>query len=408
MDYLELEITGFAYGGAGIGRDTTGRPVFVQGAIPGERVRAAVTLEKPRYLHARVVEVLQAAATRVEAPCPHYGVCNGCHYQHMAYAEQLRAKQAVVVDQLWRIGGIKDAPVAPPIPSPEQWTYANEVLFSPAGDGRLGFWSAVEGRVIPIDTCLVIRPDILALYQDVDLDLPELRKLVLRQGTDGEMLAALEVEDIEAPELEVDFPVSVSIVLPDNTAASLIGDPFLFQEINGRLFRVSPGAYFPPNIPVTEELVATVLHFAALRGDEQVLDLYSGVGLLTAFLAQEAGTVTAVENNDDAVADLTANLDDLENVTLYHGFVADVLPALSFVPDLLVLDPGPYGIAKQDLDPILALNASRIIYAGSELASLARDSKALAQAGYRLRAAQPLDMRPQTFMVDVVCLWEKD
>ncbi len=408
MDILDLEITGFAYGGAGIGRDNTGRPVFVQGAIPGEKVRTAVTIEKPRYLHARVVEVLEASPSRCEPPCPHYGVCSGCHYQHMDYAEQLRAKHAVVVDQLWRIGGVKDAPVLPVIPSPEPWAYANDVTFSPTGDGRLGFWSAPEQRVIAIDTCLVIEPPLLALYQDVDLDLAELRRLTLRRGTDEEMLAALEVEDIEAPELEVDFPVSISIILPDGTAASLIGDPYLLQEVAGRVFRVSPGCFFHPNIPVTELLVETVLRFAALGGQEKVLELYSGVGLLTAFLAQGAQEITAVEANDDAVADLAANLDNLENVSLYHGLVEDVLPALDFRPDLLVLEPGAYGVARDAIEPILALSTPRVIYIGSELASLSRDSRVISQAGYRLIEVQPLDMRPQTYLVDVVCLWEKE
>jgi 23S rRNA (uracil1939-C5)-methyltransferase len=407
MDLLELTITDYAYGGAGIGRDPEGRPVFVQGAIPGETVRTAVTAEKPRYLHARVVEVLEASPARVEPPCPHYGLCSGCHYQHMDYAQQLQAKHAVVKDQLWRIGGLKDAPVQPLIPSPEQWAYANAAGFSPAGDGRLGFWSAVEERVMPIDTCLVIQPELLALYQDVELDLAELRRLTLRRGTDEEMLAALEVEDVEAPELEVDFPVSISIILPDDTAASLIGDPYLIQEVRGRAFRVSPACFFHPNIPVTERLVETVLRYAALTGTEKVLDLYSGVGLLTAFLAEGAREITAVEANDDAVIDLTANLDHLDNASLYHGLVEEVLPALDLQPDVLVIEPGIYGIARQAIDQVLALNAPRLIYVGSELASLARDSKALAKGGYRLVEVQPLDMRPQTYQVDAACLWEK-
>jgi 23S rRNA (uracil1939-C5)-methyltransferase len=405
MTELELQPTSYAFGGAAVARDSSGRPIFVQGALPGETVRVVLTTDKDRFAHAYVTDVIKASPERVAPRCPHYGLCGGCAYQHVAYEEQLRAKRLVVADQLQRIGGLKEIDILPAIGAPRPWEYAHEAVFSPTADGRLGYWSPREHQVIPIDECPITRPRIMTLFNDIDLDLPELRKLTLRLDSEEEVLAALEVEDLEPPQLEADFPVSVALVLPDKTAASLIGDHYLLYEVKERTFRVSPGCFFQPNLSMAARLVDTVLNFAALGGSERVLELYSGVGLLTAFLAQAALEVTAVEVNSDAVADLAFNLDHLDNISLYHGLVEEVLPSLDGRPDLLIVDPGRSGMARPVLEEIAAMAPPRLIYVGSDVARMARDSKTLSEAGYTLDKVQPLDMHPQTFQVDTVCLW---
>jgi len=407
MKDLTLKMTDFAYGGAVIGREKGGRPVFVQGAIPGETVHAAVFQDKGRFARANLLDVIHSSPDRVLPHCPHFGLCNGCHYQHMTYQTQLRAKEAVVRDQLERIGKLKKPTVQPVLPNPTPLAYSIEVSFSPTADGRLGFWSAKSQQVIPIETCSLIQPRLLALFQDIDLELEDLRKLTLRTDSSDNMLAALEVNDVEPPQLEVDFPVSVAIVLPDRNAASLIGDPYLVQEVKGQSFRVSPGCFFQPNLGGAEQLLDVLLDYAGLKGDEYIVEAYSGVGMITAFLAAKAREVIAIEVNDDAVTDLVANLDHLDNVTLYHGLVEETLPALDARPDLLVVNPGPAGLTAPVIKNIKAMGPRRIIYASSELASLARDAKTLSRAGFRMLEVQPLDMQPQTFRVDTVSLWKK-
>lgn len=407
MTELELKTINYAYGGSVVAHDDNGRPVFVQGALPGETVRAALTVDKERFAHAYVTEVVEASPARVTPRCPHYGPCGGCHYQHINYEEQLLAMRLVVGDQLQRIGGLKNVDILPVVASPDRWEYAYEAVFSPTDGGGLGYWSPRQREIIPIETCPITQPRIMTLFNDIDLDLPDLRKLTLRLDSQEEMLAALEVEDVEAPLLEVDFPVSVSIVLPDKTAASLIGDPHLIYEIKGRDFRVSPGCFFQPNLSMVEALVQIVIDFAGLAGGERVLELYSGVGLLTAFLAEQAGEVMAVEYNSDAVADMVVNLADLDNVALYHGLVEEVLPSIASRPDLIVVDPGRNGLAKPVVAQIGALAPQRLVYVGTDLARTARDSKELTNAGFTLVRVQPLDMRPQTYHIDTVSLWTK-
>ncbi|NCF67028.1 MAG: TRAM domain-containing protein [Chloroflexi bacterium] len=402
-----LKVTDFAYGGAAIARDKRGRPIFVQGAIPGETVHVEITQDKGRYVRANLLKVARPSKDRVQPRCPHYGVCSGCHYQHMTYKAQLHAKREVVRDQLRRIGKMKNVKVRPTLPNPTPWAYASEVNLSPTEDGRLGFWSSKMHQVIPISTCSLLQPRLLELFQDIDLNLDELRKLTLRVGADGAMLAALEVEGIEPPLLEVDFPVSVAIVLPDKNAASLIGDPYLVQEVKGRSFRVSPGCFFQPSLAGAEMLIDVLLSYARLKAEHTVIEAYSGVGMLTSFLATEAREVIAIEVNDDAVADLVVNLDRLDNVTLYHGLVEEILPALEPRPDLMVVNPGTGGLASPVIGNIKDKAPRRLIYVSSEVATLARDGKALNRAGYRLLEVQPLDMQPQTYRVDTISLWTK-
>jgi 23S rRNA (uracil1939-C5)-methyltransferase len=215
------------------------------------------------------------------------------------------------------------------------------------------------------------------------------------------------VEGAEPPLLEVDFPVSVAIVLPDRNAASLIGDPYLVQEVKGRSFRVSPGCFFQPSPAAAEILIETLLSYASLKDEHTVLEAYSGVGMLTAFLATEAREVTAIEVNGDAVADFIGNLDYLDNVSLYQGLVEETLPMLDIKPDVMVVNPGASGLAAPVVGNIKDKKPRRLIYISSEVATLARDGKALNRAGFRLIEVQPLDMHPQTYLVDTVSLWTR-
>ena len=139
MTELVLQTTNYAFGGSVVARDQNGRPIFVQGALPGETVRAALTVDKDRFAHAYVTEVLEPAPERSVPHCPHYGHCGGCHYQHVVYEEQLRAKRLVVQDQRQRIGGLKDVELRPGVGSPEPWANPQEAAISPTPGGDLGY-----------------------------------------------------------------------------------------------------------------------------------------------------------------------------------------------------------------------------------------------------------------------------
>jgi 23S rRNA (uracil1939-C5)-methyltransferase len=271
----------------------------------------------------------------------------------------------------------------------------------------MGFWSPQLERVMPIDTCLLLKPRLLELYEDLELDLPSLTTMTLRVGYDGELLAVLQADDFEPPALEADFPVSAALLLPDGTAANLIGENFLLQEVSGRIFRVSAGCFFYLSEPAIEFMVDTILSYAVPNRRQTILELYSGVGTLTAFLATQAAEVVAVEMSADAVADAANNLEDFDNISLYQGRAEQILPSLDVRPDLIVVDPPHGGLPVELMDYFEQTTPDEILYVSSDIATLARDGRRLIDKGYRLDQLQPIDMQPQTYHVQTVSLWTR-
>ncbi len=405
METLTLELTDMANGGAALGRDESERVIFVPFGIPGETVRVRVTDEKKRFAWGDLVEVLVPSAERIDPQCPHFGSCGGCHFQHIQYEAQLRYKGMVVNDQMSRIGGFENIPIKPVQGNPERWSYASEIKLSPTTEGELGLWSPYLAKVIAIEACPITHPELMEVFQDVDLILEGLRKLTLRRGDGGAMLAVLEVEDVEPPALTTDFPISVALALPDGQAINLVGDTYLVQSVKGRDFRVSAGAFFYPSPPATALLLDKVIEFASLKSSDTVVELYSGVGVMTAFLAEAAHEVIAIEENADAIADTVVNLATADNVSLYEGKVEEILPLLTIKPNLMVVDPPHTGLPPDVIDQIVAIAPERIIYVSSDLATLARDARRLKDQGYVLLEVQPIDMHPQTQLIIVVTHW---
>jgi 23S rRNA (uracil1939-C5)-methyltransferase len=179
------------------------------------------------------------------------------------------------------------------------------------------------------------------------------------------------------------------------------------QTINGRDFRVSPGCYFAANSGMRTAVLTTLLSLANVQNRDRVLELYSGAGVLTAFLAEQAAELIAVEINEDAIADAVVNLDHLDNVSVYQGWVEDVLPTLEARPDVVVVDPPVKGMSDTAVRRLIAHAIPKLLYVSSDIATLARDGKRLAKAGYRLTAIQPLDTSPQTFRFHTVSRWER-
>ncbi len=412
-ELIEIELNAMAHGGSALGRNN-GRTVFVPYAIPGERVRARVRHEKGRTVFAEGVTLLDASADRVTPRCPHFGPhqCGRCHWQHIDYPAQLLLKQDVLADQLERIGGFEDADVRAVIASPEQWGYNARMTMGVAEDGKLGFTR--EGQrpsprnIFPITECHILHPDLLALKDSLDLEtMMGLQELTFQMGSDGALMIVIRMADDEAPELLTDLPMSVNMLLDDNQPVSLIGETHSRYSVKGRTFRTTAGSFFRPNLSQMDTLVEIVLAALDLKTDQAVLDLYAGVGLFTAFLAQQARLVTMVESYPPATADAEENLADFDNVDVIEGAVEDVLEALEERYDATLLDPPGDGLSVETLDGLAALGIPRLVYVSSDPATLARDGKRLAAMGYRLTYVQPLDLAPQTYYIDSVARFEK-
>jgi 23S rRNA (uracil1939-C5)-methyltransferase len=187
---------------------------------------------------------------------------------------------------------------------------------------------------------------------------------------------------------------------------TLAGGDSLVIQVRGRDFRVSGGSFFQVNTAAAGLLVDLVLDGLALAGGESVLDLYSGVGLFSAFIAPKAARVIGVEAYEPAVEDAAVNLDEFDNVEIYAAAVEDVLPGLAGPFAAAVLDPPRAGCTSEALDALLAARVARIVYVSCDAATFARDARRLAAGGYRLEWVQPVDLFPQTYHIECVALFQ--
>ena len=403
--FLKLQLDKLVHGGKAIGR-WKNKTVFVPGGLPNEEVRVEVVREKGRTIEARLVEILRPSVDRVPPRFEPADIPIG-NFQHIVYPVQLLQKEDIVRDQMTRIGKLKRIPIRPIRGNPDPWAYRIETTLSPIKSGGLGYWSPSQRQVVAIKRCDVLHPRIQQIMAGIDFDFTDLRKLTLRVGSDGEVLLVFATNDAEPPDIEIDFPVSVAIVMPDGVSATLIGEPFLVQTVREQAFRVAAGSFFQPSIAGAELLVDTVIGLADLAGDETVLELFSGVGMLTAFLAARAGDVIGIEKNPDSIEDAAVNLDATDNVALYNDWAEDVLPHLDVRPDLAVVDCGDEGISAEALHHLLEKAPPRIIISTPNIAHAAQLARPLTDARYQLKTIQPLDLQPQTYHVHTVSLWTK-
>jgi 23S rRNA (uracil1939-C5)-methyltransferase len=402
---LMLQLEDMAHGGDAVGRHN-GKAVFVPYGIAGESVRVSIVRDKDRFAHARLLEVLEASPQRVSAPCPYFGTCGGCQWQHLAYDAQLEHKRRIVDAQLRRIGGLPEAMVEPVLSMDEPWRYRNHVQFSVGRDGQLGFLAANSHDIVPIDRCLVMHPLLEEILDSLDLELPNLRRLSLRAGTNtGEQMLILEMEADEPPELEVDLPISCLMLLSDGTSVTLIGSPYLHESLAGSVYRISPTSFFQVNSCQTERLVSLVTTYLQPEPHSVVIDAYCGVGTFTVALAARAEQVIGIESNASAIADARANTSQMDNVAFIDALVEEAVPTLVDVSaPLVVLDPPRTGLDGRALSALAEVAPARIVYVSSDPATLARDLGRFVATGYRLQKVQPIDMFPQTCHIECVAL----
>jgi 23S rRNA (uracil1939-C5)-methyltransferase len=405
---VDITIERLAYGGDGVGRLADGRVVFVPYTIPGERVRAKLVEQKARHARADLVEVIEASPDRELPRCTHYGLCGGCHYQHMSYARQVAGKVEILKEQLKRLGGLKDIPEAGVVGSPEPWNYRNHIQFHVTPDGRLGFQKARSNQAFAIQECHLPEAAINGMWPQIEID-PHagLERISLRQGAGNELMIVLEGDSPEDLEFSIE-DLAVSVVQVDPAGSQVLaGSDRFIMEVLGRQFQVSATSFFQVNTWQAQALVKLLMDQIPLDEKLSVLDVYSGVGLFSAFLASRVKRLVAIEISAEACEDFVTNLDEFDHVELYEAGAEEVLSQVAFAPDVIVMDPPRAGLGTKTVEGILAQGAKILAYVSCDPATLARDGKLLAKAGYRLSKLTFIDMFPQTYHIESLSLWER-
>lgn len=379
---LTLQVTDMGHQGMAFARHED-MVVWVSLAIPGETVVAEVTDVHTHHLEARTVEVLEASPDRVAAPCPYYGECGGCQYQHIGYDRQLALKQRVVSEQLRRIGHFADPPVLPTLAAPAPFNYRNHARFTVGKFGDMGFVRRGTHRLIPIDQCLLMQPWINETIAQLRGHCSESRALNLRYGVStGDFLIQPKLKN-EAVTIET-------------------GQPFYRERLLGREFQVGAPSFFQVNTEQAERMIELVRGYLRAEPTDLLVDAYCGVGTFAILLAPAVGRVIALEESPPAVRNARANGEGVPNVEFHEGKVEDVLPGMNLRPDVVLLDPPRAGCHPAVLQTLTEHPPRQLIYVSCDPATLARDLRILVDGGYALESVQPVDLFPQTYHVECV------
>ena len=399
----EITLSKFIYGGETMGRlpAPDNRAVFVPYALPGEDAKIDLFFQKRGYARANLLEILAPAPERIKPKCAHFTACKSCHYQHIPYESQLRAKEEILKDQLTRIGKISDPPINEIIPSPEIWHYRNQMDFQ---IGR----SSSTPNILEITECHIPTLAINDFWQELEFGENNLfNRITLRQDAAEKIMLIFHSENPETPEMTLEDDLSVVHV----TAGEIIvmgGDDHIVTTLHNRPFRVLATSFSHPNTTVAEKMIEHLLSALRLDSNTTLLELHSGIGSFSAFLAPKVGRLVCVENSPTACDDFSINLNDSENVELYQAQAMDVLPNLDFIPDILLVDPPVSGLGRHTLDRILTLGSGTLAYVSRDPSTLARDAARLIKGGYRLDAVTPFDVAPQTAQIDSISIFIKE
>ena len=411
---FEISPHKLVYGGEALGH-AEGQTVLVSRALPGERLEVEPIRTAKGVIHARPLRVLEAAPERINPPCPYFGRCGGCHYQHLDIQHQVTWKVEILRDTLRRIGKIIwDQEIA--VHQANPWNYRNQAQLKvgegASGEVEIGFFEALSHRLAPIDQCLILSPllnsvlrqlrerewaDQFRECQEIELssDGRDERVRLILQGE----FAAKKFEQLAKDLLERVEGVS-GVALRDGRSLRVVGEPALMHQVGEFLYQVSPGSFFQTSRYLLPEFVNRVVESAE---GELVLDLYAGVGLFTLPLARSFRRVMGIESYPAAAADLKANalMHGLDRIHTTGATAFDFLRRFAQMnPDLVILDPPRSGIGKPTLNRLAELRPRSIRYVACHPPTWARDLAYLVNQGYQLETVEMFDFFPQTYHVE--------
>ena len=444
-DYL-MEITDIGNEGEGIGK-IDGFTVFVKDALPGEKIKVRITKVNKSFAFGRLMEIIEPSEYRVEPECPVYKRCGGCSLQHLSYDEQLKFKTKKVKDVLERIGGFENADVNDAVGMENPFHYRNKAQF-PVREGKngveIGFYAPRSHNVIDIDSCLIQHPlndkiirlirefineENISVYNE-NTGKGLIRHIVTRIGyVTKEVLICIvingksipkkeklikklsEVEGLKGIVLNINTK-NTNVILSRETKV-LWGQGFITDYIGDVKFEISINSFYQVNPVQTKILYSKALELAGLTGNENVFDIYCGIGTISLFLAKKAKKVIGVEIVEQAIEDAKRNaeINGITNAEFIAGSAEEVIPKLykeGITADVVVVDPPRKGCDEAVLDTIIKMQPEKVVYVSCDPSTFARDLKILCSNGYEKGTAQPVDQFCHSGHVETAVLLQRE
>lgn len=435
-EIYKVKISALSSDGSGIAK-VSGYTLFVPQTIPGDEAEILIVKTKTNYGYAKLKNIVSPSPHRIKSPCLYFEKCGGCQLMTAEYEFQLEQKCKFVKDALLRIGGIDTDVDILGMDTP--FEYRNKMVFPFDKDGNWGFYRERSHDVIPLCGCLLgdkLCGSIMSAVSDymqkygVPAYDEESHKGIIRRvfirNTSKEFIVVISANADFLPRSDelirtlcsVSEKISgivlninkkqTNLVLGDKNLL-LWGKSTLSAHLLGLKYEISPESFFQVNPVQTEKLYSLALHFADIKKDNFVLDIYCGIGTITLSSARKARKAVGVEIVEKAIENAKENAkrNSIKNAQFYRGKAEDLVPRLAesgFSPDVVILDPPRKGSDEKTLTAIVQTKPERIVYISCNPSTLARDAKFLEQSGYKLQKATAVDMFPHTAHVETVVL----
>jgi 23S rRNA (uracil1939-C5)-methyltransferase len=381
-ELVTIVLTGIGECGGALGQSPEGLPVNTFGGIAGETVQVRILRDSETQLEGMVEKVVTPSPHRREPPCPYFGDCSGCQWQHIEYPHQLVLKQELVQNAL--AGQGFDFTINAVVPAPEEFGYRNHARFTVRRRlNRFGFINRVTRRFAPVDQCLIMTEGINSLMAALAGRCGETSQFSIRYGVNTD-----------------EYLIQPKLKNPEVTV--ITGQTYYHEIMAGRRFRVSSPAFFQVNITQAEKLAEIIRDRLQLTGEETVVDAYAGVGTFAVLLAPYVKKAIAIEESGAAVKDARANIRGFNNVELLEARTESVLPHLGRLADAVIVDPSRNGCHPGALKTLNCYPSKRLVYVSCNPEALARDLVTLTHGPYDLEDITPVDLFPQTFHVETV------
>ena len=453
-----VTIVSIADKGKAVGKDAEGRVYFVEGVVPGDVVDVLVLRKKKSFYTGIVANFIEKSSHRVEAKCPHFGVCGGCKWQSLDYNEQTAEKEQIVKDALRRIAKVDDSLVKPIMAAPEQYYYRNKLEYSFSSkrwltaeeiksdefiesEPALGFHRpGAFDKIVDIFECHLqatnsdlirnfIRDFALEReysFYDVRNHKGLLRNIVIRNTVANDWMVTMifgkdDQEKIQTlcQALLAEFPFiktmfyvvnqKVNDTILDQKMNLIHGPGYIIEQLGNVKYKIGPKSFFQTNTEQAGHLYQSALEIADLKPTDNVFDLYCGIGSIGLFMAAHCEQVVGIELIEEAIVDANENtkLNDIKNTKWHAGDVKDILDE-GFVntygkPDVIITDPPRAGMHKDVVMTLLEIACPKIVYISCNPATQARDIELLKEK-YDAVDFQPVDMFPHTSHIENIAL----
>lgn len=461
--FVELEIESSGFNGVSVGR-IDGMVHFVDGAVPGDTVRAKITKQKKSYVECKTVEILEKSPNRIEPLCEHFEHCGGCKRQDLIYSEQVKWKELNVIESFQRLHKVEVGEFEKILYAPKEFYYRNKMEFSfadkrwltpeemqnhnkeenPILDKNFAFGLHVSGafdKVLDLNICHLQQHKANEIFQlsknyfksnNITANSARehtglLRNLIIRysQFEDNFMVILITNPNPDENDLEhinrwakiifdLDFVSSVIYAKKElNSPVKIIehqtlyGKDYLLEDILGVKFQISPFSFFQTNPSQLNGFIQNILDYSELKSDEILWDLYCGTGSISLPSSQYVKKVIGLELVESSIFDAKSNakLNNIENtefyaVDLHTKSLPDIFERLN-KPDNVIIDPPRAGIHINVINHLLQLEIPKITYVSCNPTTMARDCELLSEK-YDIINVKPVDMFPQTYHIEAI------